>query len=407
MSEPVPPVPAAPSPAPAPEAAAAAFPIRVLLVDDQLLIGEAVRRMLAPEKDIQYRYVGNPALALGVAKEFRPTVILSDLVMPQMDGLELVSLFRADPETDKIPLIVLSSMEEAATKVQAFKRGANDYLVKLPDRLEVIARVRYHSAGYVSMLQRDAAYEALRQSQQLLAEDLGEAARYAQSLFPEPIEERVTTTWRYIPSAALGGDAFGYHWLDADTFVVYLLDVAGHGVGAALLSVSVLNILRSGSLRKTDFSNPGQVLARLNDAFPVQDHGGKYFTIWYGIYKPSTRELRYSGGGHPPALLFAAGAEPALLGSTGPMPGVLPDLVYETKTLPVPAGAKLFVYSDGLYELRLADESVLTHDDLLDELVPAVASGADPLVASMARAERLCGAIGYADDVSVVQVFLP
>ena len=407
MSEPVPPVPAAPSPAPAPEAAAAAFPIRVLLVDDQLLIGEAVRRMLAPEKDIQYRYVGNPALALGVAKEFRPTVILSDLVMPQMDGLELVSLFRADPETDKIPLIVLSSMEEAATKVQAFKRGANDYLVKLPDRLEVIARVRYHSAGYVSMLQRDAAYEALRQSQQLLAEDLGEAARYAQSLFPEPIEERVTTTWRYIPSAALGGDAFGYHWLDADTFVVYLLDVAGHGVGAALLSVSVLNILRSGSLRKTDFSNPGQVLARLNDAFPVQDHGGKYFTIWYGIYKPSTRELRYSGGGHPPALLFAAGAEPALLGSTGPMPGVLPDLVYETKTISAPAGARLFVYSDGLYELRLADESVLTHDDLLDELVPAVASGADPLVASMARAERLCGAIGYADDVSVVQVFLP
>jgi len=407
MSEPVNPTAAAPSPAPAPEASAAAYPIRVLLVDDQALIGEAVRRMLASERDIQYRYVGNPLLALDTAKEFRPTVILSDLVMPQMDGLELVSLFRGDPETEKIPLIVLSSMEEAATKVQAFKHGANDYLVKLPDRLEVIARVRYHSAGYVSMLQRDAAYEALRQSQQLVAEDLEEAARYAQSLFPEPIEERVTTTWRYIPSAALGGDAFGYHWLDADTFVVYLLDVAGHGVGAALLSVSVLNILRSGSLRKTDFSNPGQVLARLNDAFPVQDHGGKYFTIWYGIYKPSTRELRYSGGGHPPALLFAAGADPASLGSTGPMPGVLPDLLYETKTLSVPAGAKLFVYSDGLYELRLADESVLTHDDLLDELFPAVASGADPLVASMARAERLCGEIGYADDVSVVQVLLP
>ncbi len=406
MSEPLPP---ASSPAPAPDAAAAAaaYPIRVLLVDDQLLIGEAVRRMLAPEKDIQYRYLGNPTQALGVAKEFRPTVILSDLVMPQMDGLELVSLFRADPLTDKIPLIVLSSMEEAATKVQAFKRGANDYLVKLPDRLEVIARVRYHSAGYVSMLQRDAAYEALRQSQQLLAEDLEQAANYVQSLLPEPIQERVTTTWRYIPSAALGGDAFGYHWLDDDTFVVYLLDVAGHGVGAALLSVSVLNILRSSSLRKTDFSDPGQVMARLNEAFRMQDHGGKYFTIWYGVYKPSTRELRWSGGGHPPALLCAPGAEPVQLGSTGPMPGVLPGTTYETLTTQVPAGAKLFVYSDGLYELRLADESVLTHGDLLDALVPEVTRGADPLEASMARAERLCGAIGYADDVSVVQVLLP
>jgi len=403
MSEPLVPVPAAPNP----ESVPAANPIRVLLIDDQMLIGEAVRRMLATEKDIQYRYVGNPMQALEVAKEFQPTVILSDLVMPQMDGLELVSLFRSDPRTDKIPLIVLSSMEEAATKVQAFKRGANDYLVKLPDRLEVIARVRYHSAGYVSMLQRDAAYEALRQSQQLLADDLEQAARYVQSLLPEPIDERVTTVWRYIPSAALGGDAFGYHWLDDDTFVVYLLDVAGHGVGAALLSVSVLNILRSSSLRKTDFTQPGQVLARLNEAFPIQDHGGKFFTIWYGVYKPSTRELRYSGGGHPPALLAAPGAEPVQLGSTGPMPGVVPGLTYETLTLTVPVGSKLFVYSDGLYELRLEDESVLTLPDMLTEVVPAIARGADPLRFSFDRAERLCGAIGYADDVSAVQISLP
>jgi sigma-B regulation protein RsbU (phosphoserine phosphatase) len=257
------------------------------------------------------------------------------------------------------------------------------------------------------MLQRDAAYEALRKSQQLLADDLDQAARYVQSLLPEPIQERVTTAWRFIPSASLGGDAFGYHWLDDDTFVVYLLDVAGHGVGAALLSVSVLNILRSGSLRKTDFSDPGEVLSRLNDAFRMQDHGGKFFTIWYGVYKPSTRTLRWAGGGHPPAQLFAAG-QPALeLPSGGPMPGVLPGLVFETRTTPVAPGARLLVFSDGLYELQLRDGKVLTLSDLLGDLLPSVAAGADPLTSAMERAHRHCGDIGYADDVSAVQVTIP
>lgn len=390
--------------------AAADNPIRVLLVDDQLLIGEAVRRMLAPEKDVAFRYVGNPELAVAAAKEFRPTVILSDLVMPQMDGLELVGLFRADPETDQIPLIVLSSMEEPATKVEAFKRGANDYLVKLPDRLELVARVRYHSAGYVSTLQRDAAYEALRASQQMLAEDIRQAAHYVGSLLPEPLGapgERVQARWEFVPSASLGGDAFGYHWLDPDTFVVYLLDVSGHGVGAALLSVSVLNVLRSGSLRRTDFADPGQVLSHLSDAFRMQDQGGKYFTIWYGVFKPSTRELRWAGGGHPPALLFVGESEPQMLLSTGPMPGVLPGLTYETRRTLAPAGARLLVFSDGLFELQLRDGRVLGLPDLLTELTVSATHGAEPMACAIARARRLQGDDAFADDVSVVEVRLP
>ena len=126
-----------------------------------------------------------------------------------------------------------------------------------------------------------------------------------ESLLPAPIQERVHARWRFIPSASLGGDAFGYHWLDDDHFVVYLLDVSGHGVGAALLGVSVLNVLRARSLPGTDFRDPGQVLAGLGGTFTMESHGGKFFTIWYGVYRPSTRELRWAGGGHPPALLFA------------------------------------------------------------------------------------------------------
>ena len=384
-------------PAPAPER-----PVAVLLVDDQLLFGEAVRRMLVSEPDVRYRYVADPRQALDVAREFRPTVILSDLVMPQMDGLELVRRFREEEFTRKIPLIVLSSKEEAATKAEAFARGANDYLVKLPDRVELLARVRYHSAGYRSMLERDAAYEALRQSQAVLKDELDQAAKYVQSLLPDPLDERVRARWRFIPCASLAGDAFGYHWLDDDHFVVYLLDVSGHGVGAALLGVSVLNALRSRSLPETDFEDPGRVLTGLGGAFPMDARGGKFFTIWYGVFRPSTRELRWAGGGHPPALLFVPGSpRPTPLDSHGTMPGLVPGLAYETSRTVVPPAARLLLYSDGLYEIRKADRSAYNHDEMVDDLATG---GADVLDRAVDRAERLCVGSGFDDDVSAVEI---
>jgi adenylate cyclase len=145
---------------------AAALPkhgIKVLLVDDQPIIGEAVRRLLATEKDIIFRYCSDPTAALHVANEFAPTVILQDLVMPDIDGLMLVRFFRANAATRHIPLIVLSTREEPKVKAEAFALGANDYLVKLPDKLELIARIRYHSKGYISLLERNDAYKALEQ----------------------------------------------------------------------------------------------------------------------------------------------------------------------------------------------------------------------------------------------------
>lgn len=135
--------------------------INVLLIDDQSIIGEAVRRMLAPETDIIFNYCSDPTEALEVAENYKPTVILQDLVMPQMDGLLLVRFFRSkDATTCYTPLIVLSSKEEPIIKAKAFELGANDYLVKLPDRMELIARIRYHSQAYTNFLKRQEA-EAL------------------------------------------------------------------------------------------------------------------------------------------------------------------------------------------------------------------------------------------------------
>ena len=122
--------------------------IKVLLIDDQPMVGEAIRRALINETELEFRYCANPMEAMVVAKEFKPTVLLQDLVMPGVNGLDLVCQYRADPATSRIPIIVLSSREEPTIKSDAFKAGANDYLVKLPDQIELIARIRYHSRAY-------------------------------------------------------------------------------------------------------------------------------------------------------------------------------------------------------------------------------------------------------------------
>jgi signal transduction histidine kinase len=146
------------------------YHVMVLLVDDQAMVCEAVRRALANQADIDFHYCADAREALLLANQIRPTVILQDLVMPGLDGLSLVTQFRLNPATRDTPIIVLSTNENPQVKGQAFALGANDYLVKLPDKIELIARIRYHSRAFLNVLQRDAAYRALRESQQQLIE---------------------------------------------------------------------------------------------------------------------------------------------------------------------------------------------------------------------------------------------
>src|ERR1017187_3886942 len=140
----------------------------VLLVDDQLMVGQAVRRLLVDLPDINFHYCPDPIDAVRLAIQIKPTVILQDLVMPSIDGLDLLRLFRSECGTADIPIIVLSTKEDPLIKSQAFAAGANDYLVKLPDKVELIARIRYHSRSYLNQIQRDEAHRALRESQRQL-----------------------------------------------------------------------------------------------------------------------------------------------------------------------------------------------------------------------------------------------
>jgi signal transduction histidine kinase len=141
----------------------------VLLIDDQAMVAQAVRRLIADRPDIDLHYCADPIDAIRVANEVKPTVILQDWVMPSIDGLDLLHLFRDNPSTAETPIIVLSSEENPEIKSRAFGAGANDYLVKLPDKVELIARIRYHSKAYLNEIQRDQAFQALRESQQQLS----------------------------------------------------------------------------------------------------------------------------------------------------------------------------------------------------------------------------------------------
>ena len=138
-----------------------------------------------------------------------------------------------------------------------------------------------------------------------MAGDLEKAANYVKSLLPAPIDtDGLSTSWRFVPCDDLGGDAFGYHWLDETRFAIYLVDVSGHGTAPALHSVSVINVLRKRSLPGVDFSRPAEVLKALNEAYLMRDHANLYFTMWYGVYDTSSKTLAFASGGHPPALLL-------------------------------------------------------------------------------------------------------
>ncbi len=143
--------------------------ITVLLIDDQSMVSEILQRSLSKETDIDFHYCSDPTLAITTAIDIAPTIILQDLVMPDVDGLMLLRWFRLNPATKDIPMIVLSCKEDAHLKAEAFTHGANDYLIKLPDAIELVARIRYHSLAYQNLKALQATTLAAQQQAQQLA----------------------------------------------------------------------------------------------------------------------------------------------------------------------------------------------------------------------------------------------
>lgn len=219
------------------EAASNESGIVVLLIDDQPIIGEAVRRAIATESDIEFHYCGAATEAVATATTVKPTVIMQDLVMPEVDGLTLVKQYRQHAALQSIPVIVLSSKEDAVVKREAFATGAADYLVKLPDSIELIARLRHHSQAYIHRIQRDAAYRALSESQHELIE-MNEKLRRLSDVDGltglnnrRYLDEYLESEWR---RAIRDQQCFSILMIDVDDFKKYN-DAYGHLAGDSVL----------------------------------------------------------------------------------------------------------------------------------------------------------------------------
>jgi serine phosphatase RsbU (regulator of sigma subunit) len=269
-----------------------------------------------------------------------------------------------------------------------------------------IVRMGAHALRYERRSRKDV------QRTKEMDRELLKARKYVESLLPAPIQTGpVLAEWSFVPSSQLGGDAFGYYWLDPTTFVFYLLDVSGHGVGSAMHSVTVLNVLRQRALPNVDFRNPAEVLANLNDMFQMETHNGLMLTMWYGVYRTDNRVLTYGSAGHHPAYLVPADRQASRpIGSPALMIGAFPTMTYESEQTEVPAGSSLYLFSDGLFEFVTKDQQQWALADLLPLLVQPKSSET-PGVAKVSEAERVYSAVRevaapgpLGDDVSLLVV---
>jgi serine phosphatase RsbU (regulator of sigma subunit)/ABC-type amino acid transport substrate-binding protein len=260
--------------------------------------------------------------------------------------------------------------------------------------------------------------EALRQSEEqikrALAESnrhLSEAAQYVTTLLPEPIDRgSVRTDWRFLPSSALGGDCLGYHWLDDDFFTVYLVDVSGHGVSAALLAVTITNVLRSRSLTDVDFREPGQVLSSLNNTFPMEQQNDMYFTMWYGVLQLSTRSLTYASAGHPPALLLSSPSAGEVgvdrLQTRNLFVGGMSGIEFKTARTELTGPCTVYIFSDGLYEIELEDGTLWGLDNLERTVSESFAESGSVLDRLLGHVVHLNRGDTLEDDLSILEMVI-
>ncbi|HIK29044.1 MAG: SpoIIE family protein phosphatase [Oscillatoriaceae bacterium SKW80] len=247
-----------------------------------------------------------------------------------------------------------------------------------------------------------------KQAEAALKAELAEAAEYVRSLLPPAITEPLAIEWRFIPSTQVGGDCFDYYWLDDEHLAIYLLDVSGHGSRAALLSVSLLNILRSRFLPNTNFYQPSEVLQALNHAFQMDMQRNMYFTIWYGVYNRIKRRLVYSSAGHPPALLLSrspAGTTEIRQLQTRSLPiGMFSNIEYNNVKCDIKTPSTLYVFSDGIYEIHLADGNLWGLDNFIEWLSKAWNLNNFSLDNIIEHARGLSTRHAFDDDVSLLQV---
>jgi phosphoserine phosphatase RsbU/P len=390
---------------------------KVIIIDDDPILRTVLKRTLHNQGyDVTVASNGEEGIAL--AQREHPALIICDWMMSQLDGLEVCRRIKADPELATTFFILLTakgaSPGEEEDRVQGLDAGADEFISKPVEMNELKARVRAGLRIYrlnQDLQNQKQALEVLNQDlhiqKQILEAELAEAADYVRSLLPSELIGAVTTEALFIPSIQLGGDCFDYYWIDDENLAIYLLDVSGHGVGSALLSVSVLNLVRSQSLPKTNFCQPGEVLKALNQVFQMSNHNDKYFTIWYGVYNRPKRQLVYANAGHPPAVLFsstsATNTQVIQLDSLDLPIGFMPDVDFEQNVIEIEAYSTLYIFSDGAYEISQPDDNIWGLNAFIDVLLNTK-TNTRQLQQVLAEIQSINVKSTFDDDLSLLKV---
>jgi len=362
------------------------------------------------------RPVRGGKLALQAARRDPPDLILLDINMPEMNGFEVCELLKAHDKLKGIPVIFISALAQQLEKVKAFAIGGVDYITKPFQMEELHARVETHLKLRRLQIELEEANARLAKANGRMSSDLKAAAKIQEMFLPREVP-RVQGTdfaWIYRPCDELGGDGLNVISLGDAKVGLYVLDVSGHGVASALLSVTLSRLLspasepssiliRDGDVRgRFEITPPAEVAARLNRLFPFDSATEQFATMVYGILNASTGEFRYVSAGHPGPVHLPFGADPVLLESRG-FPIGLADDAYEERSVRLGAGDRLYLYSDGVPDAMDSAGKPFGDARLLEAIgrgrCEPLQHGVATLVADIARWR---GSERPQDDVSVL-----
>jgi sigma-B regulation protein RsbU (phosphoserine phosphatase) len=379
----------------------------ILVVDDS----EPNRSMLARHLERQGHEVSQAAdgvEGLAALKRSSFDILIVDVMMPGMNGHQLLERVKADPALKAVDVIVISSIDDSRTIARCIELGAEDFLPR--DFEPIILRARIEAClERRSLRAKEELYlRAVHETARLLDEGLSEGAEYVRGLLPPRLKRPgLSSDWLFIPSRALGGDVFGYHPLSSRRMAIFLLDVSGHGIGAALYSVTLMNLLKNQALAGTDFSDPASVLRRLNESFQMESQNNLYFTAWYGVWDERRDELTWSSAGGPPAVLLLPDGRVERLSGSGMAVGLDLSAEYSNGTVSLPRGGRLYLFSDGIYEVRTKEGPVLGLDAFINILTGLSGSSCSRGLATVAdMVQGLARRGRFEDDVSLVEVNL-
>jgi len=367
---------------------------RVLLVDDAKANLDILVEGLRADHKLSLAMDGETALQ--VAARTPPDLVLLDIMMPGLDGYEVCRRLRAMPETAEVPIMFLSSLEEVQNKTCGFEVGANDYLTKPFEMLEVKARVK-------SLLKAKAYSDAVKEQ---IASELRVAREIQMGMLPHDfaaVEREYGVEFGAVlePAREVGGDLYGVCAAGPERLVIFLGDVSGKGIPASMFMVRAISLAR---LLARDIAEPERILARLNDELAADNPSGMFVTFLCAVFEPSSGRLVLANGGHCRPVLLSAGEPPRwAVKKLGTALGFEPGLEFERTELNLRAGDAVILYSDGVSEAFNPEEECYGNDRLLADAAAFAGQSASATTANLLQIVRaFAGTAPQSDDIAVL-----